>query len=505
MRRKLKRYVNAVYRRLIPTGGVASKTIRSGIWAGLMNFGDRALQMLLMLILARLLGPRAFGLMSISLLALSALRRFSNLGVDAAIIQQKETDVDEYLNTAWILKIARGVLLFGVLFAIAPFIAGGIFDEPAATPLIRVIGLSPLFVGLQNPGIVYFRKNLDFHKQFVYQMSGSLAHFCVGIGIAILDASVWALIFAFVASDAMKMVVSYIVHGYRPWPEFHVPIAHELIGYGKWITGTSIIYFLYGEGDDAFVGWLVGATALGFYSYAYQLSNAPATEVTQIVSNVMFPAYSQLQENTEHLREAFFQALQVTSFIAFPMSFGIAAVSPVFVEAFLGEDWLPMVPVMQILAVYGLLRAIGVNFGPVWKAVGRPDYITKLSAVRVICIALTIWPLTARFNIVGTAICVTGVYLFPMMPLDLYFISRSIETPIPTILKDLSYPFVASAAMAAAVVLTEIQVSTGPIAEFALLVLVGVVTYPIAVALLAFRFGWEIDENIQRVVSAMRG
>ncbi|WP_058991653.1 lipopolysaccharide biosynthesis protein [Haloarcula sp. CBA1127] len=497
---KLKRLI----KRLLPASDdVMEQTVKSGVWVGVMNVTERGLELLLLVIVASLLSPRAVGLMGIALLTLSSLKKFSELGIKSALIQAEEDNVDDELNTAWTIETARGTVIAVILFLGAPFIAS-LFNEPAATDLFRVIALSPFIVGLRNPAVVYFQKSLDFHKEFVYRVSGAVAYFVVTVGVALYEPTVYALAIGYIAGDAARFLVSYLADGYRPWPSFDIDVAKKRYNFGKWVTANSILYFLYSRGDDAFVGWALMASALGFYQLAYRLSNAPATEITQTISSVTFSAYSKVQNDVEKLRSGYFQTLRMTTLASFPAAMGIAAVAPAFVEAFFTPEWQPMIPVMQLLAIYGLLRSMGATMGPVWKAVGRPDYIAKLSAVRVALIAIFIYPATMTYGIEGTAALITGIYIFPMMPIDTYLIARTVEASPIRVLKEVSYPLVASLGMAAAVTYVYQTVTlNAPVLEFILLVLVGIGVYVALALALMFSFNWEVKQNLESIFDAL--
>ncbi|GGK72661.1 lipopolysaccharide biosynthesis protein [Haloarcula sebkhae] len=489
--------------RMLPKGDTLEQTVKSGAWMGAMNVLSRGLQILLVIILANLLDPADFGLMGIALLVLSGLRKFSKLGLNAAVIQNKEKNVDEYMNTMWVLQLVRGAVIAVVLLAVAPLI-GSVFSEPRATDVVRVVAITPLFSALRNPAIVYFKKNLNFHKEFAYRMSGSVSRFVVSLGWALVSPTVWALIAGLVASRFAKFVFSYYAHDYRPWPSFELDRAKELIDYGKWITSNTILYFLYTEGDDVVVGWLLTSTALGFYQTAYRMSNAPATEISQVISSVTFPAFSTLQDDIAAMREAYYRTLQMTAFLTFPAAFGIAAIAPTFVETFMGEQWLPMVTAMQILTAYGLMRAVGKTMGPVWKAVGRPDYLTKLALLRVGLIALLIIPVTNRFGIEGTGLLITGIYIFPILPIDTYIIVKTIQGSYKRFVKQLFYPLVCSGGMFVAVVWLDQQLPLeAGVLEFATLVTTGAIVYMALVALFATRFEWAIEENLRSMFSSL--
>lgn len=489
--------------RTVPAGNLAARTLKSGMWMSAMQVSDRFLQIILLVVLASLLGPAAFGVMGIALVTINALQRFSRLGFDEALIQDADEDVDSYLNTAWTLQVLRGVVLASVTVVAAPFIAD-VFNEPAATDVLRVIAVSPLLVGLRNPGIVYFKKNLEFHRQFVYQMSGSLLNFVVALGVAFLvTESVWALVAGYVLADATRSAVSYLLHDYRPWVGFDREVAGELFGYGKWITGSGGILFLINEGDDAVVGILLSSTALGLYQVGYRLGKAPSREITQIVSSVLFPTYSKLQDDLDSLRRVFFLTVRVTTLLSFPVGVGIVVVAPTFVRGFLGADWLPMVRAMQLIAVYGLLVSFAATFGPVWKALGRPDYITKLSALRFVLMALVVLPAVNRWGITGMAAVVTGVYFFAIMPLDVHFAARTVETTHARLLREVTYPTVSSVSMGAVVFVARENLAFDPVPEFFLLVGIGALSYALGVLVLETQFDWGLQRDVRRVIDSV--
>ncbi|WP_050033751.1 lipopolysaccharide biosynthesis protein [Halorubrum halophilum] len=484
---------------LKPEGTIAERTVKSAGWLMGQNIVGRLLQLGMLAVLARLVGPAELGLVGIALLTLSATKKFTNIGLNKALIQKTEENVDSHLNTTWMLEVGRGVLIASLLFAIAPPVGEWFFDEPRAVEIIRVIGLSPLLLGFRNPGIVYFQKNLEFHKEFAYKIGGDSAQFLVGVGYALVNPTAWAFVFGFLAADVVKLVLSYVIHGYRPFPSFDLDVAKDLVNYGKWVTGSSILFFIYGEGDDAFVGWLLTPTALAYYQYTYRFSNAPATELSQVITRVMLPAYSKLQTDEEVLRGAFLKTLRVTALVSFPSAIGIAAIAPDFVVAVFGEEWTPAVPAMQVLAFYGLFRALGKTFGPIWEAIGRPDYVTKLSALRVVLIAIFIYPMTNTLGIVGTALTVTGIYVFPMMPLDIYVMSRSIDLPMGEIYYEFVYPFIASVTMGLTIWYLGTVSPFSPLVNLVVLIPAGVVVFVALAWILELVTNWTVRDNFEQI------
>jgi O-antigen/teichoic acid export membrane protein len=427
-------------------GELKARVVRSGFWVFAMRIADRVFRLARTIILARLLAPEDFGLFGIALLAISTLETFSQMGFSAALVQKKQ-DIKLYLDTAWVVQAARGLFLALILFAITPYVAN-FFDSPASKPILQVIALSVLFGGFSSIGIVYFKKELEYHKLFVYIVAGNLADVGVSICMAFILRNAWALVFGLLAGSVVRMVVSYLIHPYRPRLHFNQKQFKELFGFGKWVLGANIALFLIMQGDDIFVGKLLGITALGFYQFAYKLSNLPATEISHLIMQVTFPAYSKLQDNLPRLRKAYLKVLQITMFLSFPIAGLIFVLAPDFTKIFLGEKWLPMVPSMQVLVFCGLFRSIGATMGPVFQAVGRPDILTKLAFARLAIIVALIYPLSIKWGIAGTSSAVL-ISSFITMPVAYYItVNRILRGSMPTLFKkSMLVPLISSALM----------------------------------------------------------
>ncbi len=420
-----------------PCNDLSQRTVRGGFWVFLLRIVQQIFGLARLVILARLLAPHDFGLMGIALLTMSTLETFSQTGFQQALIQKGE-NIDSYLDAAWTVLVIRGLVLFGILYFAAPF-AASFFDVPEAKTVIQVLGLSVLFQGLTNIGVVYFQKELEFSKEFIYQFAGTLVDFTVAILAVLILRNVWALVFGLLAGNAVRCIMSYSVHPYRPRLSRNLTKVIELFQFGKWILGSSMLLFLITQGDNMFVGKYLGITALGLYQMAYRISNLPATEITHVISSVTFPAYSKLQNNTPKMKEAYLKVLQIIAFLSFPISGMIFVLAPDFTMIFLGEKWMPMVPAMQVLAVFGLIRALAATTGSLFHGSGNPHFLTKLSILQLGLLVVIIYPFTERFGIVGTSIAVlisnfitqivTTLILVKLIKVDLLELIRIVAGP----------------------------------------------------------------------------
>ena len=208
------------------------------------------------------------------------------------------------------------------------------------------------------------------------------------------------------AGVLVRCIMSYVINSYRPRLQFNRTQARELFRFGKWIAATSILIFLIIHGDDIFVGKMLGVVMLGFYQMAYKISNTPTTEITLVISQVSFPAYSKLQDNLPKLRDAFMRVLKLTAFISFPLAAFIFILAPEFTLLFLGEKWMPIVPAMRILVMAGALRSLVGSTCSIFRAIGKPKIETIWQIIRLSIIVILIYPLTAMYGISGTSVVI---------------------------------------------------------------------------------------------------
>ncbi len=247
---------------------------------------------------------------------------------------------------------------------------------------------------------------MEFNKQFLYEISGTLVDLSVAVTLAFILRDVWALVWGSLAGNLVRFLMSYAVQPYRPRINLEKDKFRDLFGFGRWVLGSSILVFLITQGDDIFVGKLLGLAALGFYQMAYVLSNLPTTEITHVISQVTFPAYSKLQDDVLKLKKAYLKVLQLTAFISIPLAGGILVVASDFTQIFLGLKWMPMVPAIRVLALAGLIRSIAATTGPIFHAVGKPRIDTFWQIIRLGVLALLIYPFSTNWGILGTSIAV---------------------------------------------------------------------------------------------------
>ena len=488
-------------RRLLEPGeGLYQRTVRSGAWVFALRISDQGFSLIRLIILARVLAPHDFGLMGVAMLAMATLSTFTATGFDAALIQKKEK-TEDYLNAAWTVSVLRGLVLAGVLFFAAPYVAI-FFDVPEAVTIVRVIGISVLLGGFANIGVVYFQKELEFGKQFFYQLSGTLADFVVAVSAALILRSVWALVFGLLASSIVRLIVSYLIHPYRPRFSLDLGKASELFAFGKWILGSTITEFFARQGDDVFLGKVLGVTTLGFYQMAFRFGNMPSAEIG-LVARVTFPLYSKLQDNISLLKDTYLRILRLVAFVAMPLAAGLFMLSPYFTHIFLGDKWMPIVLVLRIFAISAMIEVMAGTSMALFRGVGKPNMAFKMMLAKVIAMAVIIYPLTMLWGMPGTALSVLISTCVPI-PLWLFYAKEVISIRAIDYRGTLLPPLIGSATMFGVLFTLGRFIDQFQLNWFIFSVFIGVATYFGIIFLTHKTSGYAVFKDIRFILNSLK-
>ena len=455
-------------------GSVRQKVLRSGLWLGMGSIILRLLELFRSIILARLLLPEVFGVMGIIQLLRQGIQQFSQTSFNDAIIFRK-SEIDESINTAWILNIFRGLLLCVLLFVLSPQIAS-FFEEDILDIGIKILGVVFIFDGLYNPNMVLYRKNINLKNIAILNLITNTLGIIIVIILAYYLRNVWALLIGIVFTSFIGMCLSYFIAIKKPELSFNRKLAWELFHYGKYITGAGIVYFLTIRLDDMLVGKFLGMQELGFYINAYFFASLPSTHIHSILSPLIFPVYSHYNQDQLNLNRIFLTIFKVISTVSIPASIGILALSDEIASVLLGEVWAPMVPALKILVFFGLFRSLAGCTGPLLNAMGKPKITFWIILGKLILIATIIYPLTIRYGIAGTALAVTVPMLLEQVYLW-FLINRLTGITILTLFGQVIRPVLLAGLMYGLLILMKTMLPLTSIPLFFFYVLAGILIY----------------------------
>ncbi len=404
------------------------RQVASGFfWVALSTIASRLVSFLTTLILAKLLVPADFGLVALALLAINSLQFFQELGFGAALIYRQE-DVEEASYTAFFTIIGMSLLLYAVAALGAPVVAS-FFDAPRLTAVLRMLALTMVIGSFGQVPYVLLSKELDFRRRMAPEVLSGLGGSLLAIGLALEGFGVWSLVYGQVTESALRTLLVWRFCSWRPRWSFRWALARDLFGYGKHIVGSQVLIFLITNIDDAFVGKLAGAAALGFYGLAYKISNLPATQITRLINQVMFPAFSRMRSQQEEMRRTYFTIVRTVAWLSTPITVATVVFAPDFVRILYGKTWEPAIVPLQLLAVYGFIRSIAANMGNIFRAGGRPQWLVYIAAWRLVTMAALLYPATAYYGIVGVSALSAGVAVVDFL-ISAWLVDKILESSI---------------------------------------------------------------------------
>ncbi|MDY6987190.1 MAG: MOP flippase family protein [Thermodesulfobacteriota bacterium] len=342
-------------------------------WTAVSMVGVTLVDTVRLIVLGRLLPPNAFGLMAMMIVIIGFGQIFSQMGLVQAVIQRADPKPDELASLYW-LNIASGLSVYTLLFLATPLIAQ-LYSSLELNSMLPFIGLMFVLNPMGDLHRAMLEKSLFFKPLAWIEMSGAFIGMMASIYLALIGFGVWSLIWGQLGAVVIRNL-GFFVMGQRLFsPRLHFR-KDDLKGYlrfGLHHAGAMSVNYVNSRFDQLLIGVLLGPQALGYYSMAFNLVMRPVQRINPILTRVAFPVLVQVQNDNERMKKWYFKMLNILTSINAPLLIGISAVAPVAIPLILGEKWLPIVPITQVLAMYSLIRSAGNAGGSVVLAKGRAD------------------------------------------------------------------------------------------------------------------------------------
>lgn len=464
--------------------GLDGRILRSSGWVALSLAGKQLASMLSLFVLARLLEPKAFGLVALAWTVLAFAEQVQESGVGSALIYRRH-DIESAAASALLWAPLASLILYAATFLLAPLLAH-LLRAPGLVSVVRVLGLVLLLRGLMVVPSAILGRELDYRGRAKADIGAAVAQVAVSVSLAFADFGVWSLVLGALAAAVAQGVILWAVVPWRPSPAAASRrVLIEMMRYGRFVGIGSMLNILQNTIDNITVARLLGTTPLGYYSVAFRLATFPTTVIGYVVSRVMFPVYSMLQGDLQAVRRAYLQTLQRIAIVALPASVGVVIAAKPIVLVFLGEKWLPAVTPLRILALYGLLRTFIAPSGEVFKGIGKPHFVPVFSVPHLVLAVPVLYVLTRSLGLEGAALgmlillAVTGL---PAMFLAMRLVGATVHDVARALAMLILCSVLLAAALAGVLAATE---SLSPVISLLVLVGAGVLVFGAAAAIFA--------------------
>lgn len=454
---------------------LGKKTISGTFWSYVAYYSGKVLVLISTIILARLLEQDDFGVAGYALVVISFLDVFADLGIGQALIY--ETKDDELSSTGFWLGLFVAAALFAVTWAAGPWI-GEYFRDVRAIPVTRLLALTFPISALGNVHSALLSKELEFRKKFLPELMKAVGKGGISILLAFMGLGYWSLIIGQLSGTLFGVLTYWLIYSWRPAFRFSIPKARQLIAYGASIVGNSGLSVIQSSAPSLLIGRFIGSTGLGIYQLAFRVPDLLIGQFCSIVSQVIFPVYTSIEEDLVVLRKGFEVATRYLSLITVPVGVGLALVARPFVLVIFSQKWESSIPVVQAISLYSMLLSLSYSAGSVYKAIGKPQVLTWVSLVEVLYeVPIFIWAaITYQSVYVMAWILVILTALSTI--LELLVASRVLRMPFLQIQKALA-PSLLAAGFMSVVVYVFMHYYTGslPIFQLVLGILIGGAAY----------------------------
>lgn len=318
---------------------------------------SRGLDAVAMLVMARILTPADFGLVALATAVFFILLTVSDLSLSNALIQMRDPQ-DKAYDTAFTLNVARGVLLFAIMVAVAvPY--ANVYEDARLVPLLMVLGVAPFVQGFLSPRMAHLARELQFQPMVIREVSARFAGFVLSIGVAYATESYWALVVGRLLAPVVMVATSYRLAPYRP--SFSLSHWRDLMGFSTWLTLSQALNSLNFQMDRFLIGGTLGKPTLGQYALGGELAALPTQAPLQPMMQALYSGLAKISDRPDQLREAYLSSQSLVLFVVLPLGFLLSAFAEPLVKVALGPEW---DLVGQIVAILAPVFAIQLMSGP---------------------------------------------------------------------------------------------------------------------------------------------
>jgi lipopolysaccharide exporter len=384
-----------------------AKRVRSGVsWNVSSALIGQLIGFVRSVVLARLLAPEDFGLFGMALTIVAALNAVTTIGLDRAIVANKFDTKDElkaHLDTVWTAELIRS-LVIALLVSASAFPISRFYGQAQLKVIIPILGLVSLVQGFRNIGLVLLRKEISFARIFWYELATNITGIALTVALAVVMRSVWALVIGLLLTAALGTVLSYIFHSYRPSLALDRIALRRVLSLGKFTLVIAVASYVTNMADNVMVGRLLGTSALGNYSLAFNISSAPIIVLVFSLGTVLFPAYAEITaQRPEHLDQVFTKVLSISSMILLTITLPLFLLAGEIVQLLFGDRWTTAGTVLRVLALAIPVRGFTLIISTVFFGLNKPKQVAVGKTLEAVVFLAVLYPLIMALGLTGAA------------------------------------------------------------------------------------------------------
>lgn len=422
------------------------KVIYNLFWKLMERGGVQGIQFIVQIVLARLLTPNDYGIISLITIFIAIANVFVQSGFNTALIQKKDVNEEDFSSVFYLSLFVSGIVYY-ILFITAPFIAN-FYEEPLLISVIRVLSVILFFGAFNSIQNAVVARKMQFKNLFFSSLGAMTISGIIGIIMAFKGFGVWALVAQQITNQLSTAIILLFTVKWRPQPLFSFERIKVLFSYGSKLLVSSLIDTLFNNLRGLFIGKLYTSSVLGSYNRGQQFPALIVTNIDGSIQSVMLPALASHQDDIKKVKSMVRRSIVTSSFFIFPIMVGLAIIAKPLIIILLTEKWLPAVPFLQIYCFsYALWPIHTANLQAI-NALGRSDIFLKLEIVKKI-VSLIILGVTIKYGVYAIAmgevfsgLISTVINAYPNKVLLNYSVKEQWTDIVPSLLLSLFMGFI---------------------------------------------------------------
>ena len=351
---------------------IGQRVVASVSWSTGIKIGFQLVNWAMTLLVIRILTPDDYGLMAISQIFINVMVGFANLGLGEALVQRQDTPQPVIASVFGVLILMSSILTASLFWAAYPIAEW--YHDLRLVPLIQVSSLGFLFNALTTLPRVYLTKSLRIRPMFIMEMSSGLIASVVIIVLAYTGHGVWSLMIGWLVRAIVQSIgFAILTAEYYTWPSLNLRLVRPLLSYSIFRTLDALAFVVFTSADVLIIGLWLNPTDLGRYTVARNFASMPLNKIAPIINSIAFPAFAMVQGQPAEARYYALKAMRLMATVSVPVFFGISAIAPEIVDIVFGEKWRGAEPLLAVLALATIFRAICWSFRTICKALATHE------------------------------------------------------------------------------------------------------------------------------------
>lgn len=357
-----------------------TKGLKSSAWNFLNLIVNQVRNFIVTLVLARLLTPADFGLVSMAMVLNAILDFFVDFGFSSAIIRKNKIDESETSTVFWFNLIIGSACTILVFFSAPAF--SWFYEMPQLEDVVHITSWSFLISSFGTLQTALFQRALNFRAPFIARLISGITSGILGIVLALCGFGVWALVFSNLTGWILYSVFIWLMSSWRPMLVFQPRKVADMISFGWKMTLSTLVNRIFRQMDSLIIGKLYSAASLGLFNRAQSLNNLVIDYSFSSIRSVMLPSLSKLQDDNEALKYSVLKLLHVISFLTFLFSGLMYICADDLILLLYGPQWIGTIEIFQILGLFSISLCLPVVFDTVMTVANKMNMYLWSSILR---------------------------------------------------------------------------------------------------------------------------